>query len=51
MDKVVLTIDHYAQIVCCTKRERDNLLKELAKGTFVLVWNEETHSWTLVPKE
>lgn len=51
MDKVVLTIDHVAQLVCRTKREHDKLLKELAKGTFVLMWDEETHSWTLAPKE
>lgn len=51
MDKAVLTVDSVAQIVCLTRREQMELLKEMAKGESVLVWHAETHRWTLEPKD
>lgn len=51
MDKVVLTVDLLAQIVCLTRREQMDLLKEVAKGESILVWHAETHCWVLEPKE
>ena len=44
---VVLTVDHYAWIVSLTTKQRNDLLKKLATGLFILVWDAERHEFDL----